>query len=196
MNRTTTMIGKTIRRYEFLAITALVIIGGPAARAQQTNSANQADFANFQVISERNIFNPSRTARHRARGRQGPAADAFSLVGTMRYTKGIFAFFDGTTSEYKKVVENSGTIAGYKVTDITPSSVKLASGGKQFTMKMGTQMRREEKGAWQLVASSELPAETTDTVDSASTEPAANDSSTEGNDVLKRLMQQREQELQ
>jgi hypothetical protein len=47
-----------------------------------------------------------------------------------------------------------------------------------------------------LVASSELPADATETLDSASVEPAGNDSSTEGNDVLKRLMQRREQELQ
>jgi len=123
-------------------------------------------------------------------------ADAFSLVGTMKYAKGTFAFFDGTTSAYRKAVQNAGTIAGYKVTDITPTSAKLANGDKQLTIKIGAQMRREEKGPWQLVASGELPAATTETVDSASTEPASNDSSTEGNDVLKRLMQQREREQQ
>jgi hypothetical protein len=187
---------KAFRPWKILAIAALAITAGPATRGQQTNVTNQADFANFQVISERNIFNPSRTARHRKRSQQEPGGDAFALVGTMQYAKGRFAFFDGTTSEYRKAVENAGTIAGYKVTDITPKSVKLASGDKQLTMKIGTQMRREEKGAWQLVASSELPADTTETVDSASAEPAANDSSTEGNDVLKRLMQQREKELQ
>jgi len=196
MNRKPTIIRKAFCAWKTLAITALVITDGFAARAQQTNGAGQADFSSFQVISERNIFNPSRTGRHRGRGRHEPAADAFSLVGTMHYAKGTFAFFDGTTSEYRKAVENAGTIAGYKVTDITPTSVKLASGDKQLTMKMGTQMRREEKGAWQLVATSELPADTTETVDSASAEPAGNDSSTEGNDVLKRLMQRREQELQ
>jgi len=196
MNRKPTIIRKALRAWKILAITALVITAGPATRAQQTNVTNQADFTNFQVISERNIFNPSRTARHRNKGSQEPEADAFSLVGTMHYAKGTFAFFDGTTSEYRKAVQDAGTIAGYKVTDITPTCVKLASGDKQLTMKIGTQMRREEKGAWQLVASGELPADTTDTVDSASAEPAGNDSSTEGNDVLKRLMQQREKELQ
>jgi hypothetical protein len=94
----------------------------------------------------RGIFSTRTAPRGIERGRPQPVADAFSLVGTMSYAKGTFAFFDGTTSEYRKVVENAGTIAGYKVTDITPSSVKLASGGKQFTMKIGTQMRREEKG--------------------------------------------------
>jgi hypothetical protein len=196
MNRKPTIIGKTFRLWKILSIAALVMIGGFTARAQQTNRASQADFSSFQIISERNIFNPNRTARHRRGNRPQLVADAFALVGTMSYTKGTFAFFDGTSSDYRKVVQNAGTIAGYKVTDITPSAVKLANGDKQLVMKVGTQMRREEKGSWQLAATSELPVETVENADAAAAESAASDSSNEGNDVLKRLMKQREQELQ
>ncbi len=196
MNRKTTTIGKTFRPWEILAIAALVVTGGFTTRAQQTNRAAEADFSKFQLISERNIFNPNRTARHKRGGRTQPVADAFSLVGTMSYAKGTFAFFDGTSSEYRKAVQNAGTIAGYKVTDITPTTVKLANGDKLLVMKVGTQMRREEKGSWQLVATGELPVDTTENADAASAEPAASDSNNEGNDVLKRLMKQREQELQ
>jgi len=196
MNWKPTIIGKTLRAWKILAITALVMAGGFTAHAQQTNRTSEADFSNFQVISERNIFNPNRTARHRRGNRSQPVADAFSLVGTMSYAKGTFAFFDGTSSDYRKAVQNAGTIAGYKVTDITPSAVKLVSGDKQLVMKIGTQMRREEKGSWQLASTSELPVETTESADAPTTEPAASDSSNEGNDVLKRLMKQREQESQ
>ena len=188
--------GRKFRSWKILAITALVMAGDFTARAQQTNRASQADFSSFQVISERNIFNPNRTARRRRGNRTQPAADAFALVGTMSYAKGTFAFFDGTSSEYRKVVQNAGTIAGYKVTDITPTAVKLANGDKQLVMKVGTQMRREEKGSWQMAATSELPVETVENADAAAAESAASDSSNEGNDVLKRLMKQREQELQ
>ena len=196
MNRKPTIIGNTRRPWKILAITALVMTGGFAARAQQTNRASEADFSSFQVISERNIFNPNRTARHKRGNQPQPVADAFSLVGTMSYAKGTFAFFDGTSSEYRKVVTNAEAIAGYKVTDITPSTVKLANGDKQLLMKVGTQMRREEKGSWQLAATSELPVETTENADAAPAEPSASDSDSGGNDVLKRLMKQREQELQ
>jgi len=196
MNRKLTTIRKTLRARKILAIVAFVTIGGFAARAQQTNRTSRADFSNFQIISERNIFNPDRTARHRHGDRPQPVADAFSLVGTMSYAKGTFAFFDGTSSDYRKVVQNAGTIAGYKVTDITPTAVKLANGDKQLMMKVGTQMRREEKGSWQLAATSELPVETIENADTATAEPSASDSDSGGNDVLKRLMKQREQELQ
>jgi len=196
MNRKPTSIGKVIGPWKILAITALAMAGGFTARAQQTNRVSAADFSSFQIISERNIFNPNRTARHRRGNRPQPVADAFSLVGTMSYTKGTFAFFDGTSSDYRKVVQNAGTIAGYKVTDITPTAVKLANGDKQLVMKVGTQMRREEKGSWQVVATSELPVETTENADATPAEPSASNSDSEGNDVLKRLMKQREQELQ
>jgi hypothetical protein len=196
MNRKPTIIEHVRQRWTILAIVTLALAGGVTARAQQTNNTSQADFSNFQVISERNIFNPNRTARHKRGNRPQPVADAFSLVGTMSYAKGAFAFFDGTTSDYRKVVQNAGTIAGYTVSEITPSAVKLTSGDKHLVLKVGTQMRREEKGAWQMAATSELPVDTTENAEAASAEPAASDSSNEGNDVLKRLMKQREQELQ
>lgn len=196
MNRRPTIIRKTLCLRKALAIAALVMAGSFSVRAQQTNRTSETDFSNFQIISERNIFNPNRTARHRRGNHPQPVADAFSLVGTMSYAKGTFAFFDGTKSEYRKVLQNAGTIAGYKVTDIMPTAVKLASGDKQLVMKVGTQMRREEKGTWQLAANGELPVATTETADAASAEPAASDSGSGGNDVLKRLMKQREQELQ
>jgi hypothetical protein len=196
MTSKSTIIVKTLRARKILAITALVVAGRFTAGAQQTNHTSQADFSSFQIISERNIFNPNRTARHKRGDRPQPVADAFSLVGTMSYAKGTFAFFDGTRSDYRKVVQNAGTIAGYKVTDITPTAVKLANGDKQLMMKVGTQMRREEKGSWQLAATSELPVETMENADTATAEPSASDSDSGGNDVLKRLMKQREQELQ
>jgi hypothetical protein len=196
MKRNSTFIRRVFRHEKTLVIVALAIANAIAAPAQQTNRTSAADFSSFQVIGERNIFNPTRTARHRHDSRSRAVADSFSLVGTMTYAKGTFAFFDGTTSQYRKALQNSGTIAGYKVTDITPTTVKLINGDKELVMKVGAQMRREEKGSWQLVATGELPADTVESTDAAPAETATSDSSNEGNDVLKRLMKQREQELQ
>jgi hypothetical protein len=66
-------------------------------------------------------------------------------------------------------------------------------------MKVGAQMRQQGKGEWQLADSGELPATTTGNETPATDEtPAASPASGSGsepNDVLKKLMQQREQEL-
>jgi len=182
-----------------VAIAAFVMMGCVAAFAQQRTRPRG------RIIR---ISNSSGTETSliptviRARGDHsaenvGPQADAFSLVGTMSYAKGTFAFFDGTSSEYRKALQLDDAIAGYKVTEITPNAVKLQAADKRVEMKVGTQMRKETEGGWQLVGQAELPANSAQ--DSAgsekSSDSAGSSSGGEVNDVLKKLMQQREQEL-
>ena len=175
---------------------ALALARSFTASAQETNRVNQTDFSSFRIISQRNIFDPNRTARHRDRsGQSRKAADAFFLVGTMSYDKGHFAFFDGTRSEYRKVLQSTGAIGDYQVAEIQPNSVKLEAGGRQVEMKVGTQMERQDAGGWQLVANSELPSAAVDNTTSTANDTANPPSSGEVNDVLKKLMQQREQEM-
>jgi hypothetical protein len=187
---------------KWISLGLALATGWPAA-AQETNAVAATDFSAFRVISQRNIFDPTRTARRRSTERASSsrpqAADAFSLVGIMSYGKGDFAFFDGTNSEYRKIVEPAGQIAGYTVAEITPSTVKLTNQQRLVEMRVGSQLRRNDDNGWQLVASAELPAVTPATENAAS--PAATDSptggsaATEPNEVLRKLMQQREQEL-
>ncbi len=195
MNVNSTRTRLSFRCWKAWVVVAVAMANGFAAPSQETNRTGQADFSAFQTIGERNIFNLNRTARRRGRNQKQQVGDAFCLVGTMSYEKGAFAFFDGTGSEYRKVLQKAGAIAGYKVLEITPTSVKLEIGGKQVTMKVGTQMRHEDRGDWQLVANSELPVSPAEDVAPADGDTTSNSSSDEPNDVLKRLMQRREQEL-
>jgi hypothetical protein len=183
------------RCWKIWAVVALAMANWFATPAQETNHVGQADFSAFRAISEKNIFNLNRTARRRGRNQTRQANDAFYLVGTMSYEKGTFAFFDGTGSEYRKILQKAGAIAGYQVMEITPTSVKLETGGKQVTMKVGTQMHHEDQGGWQLVANSELPVNPAEDVVPADGDTTSSSSSGEPNDVLKKLMQRREQEL-
>jgi len=176
-----------------------------SAFAQTTNTTSRVDYSNFRVIADRNIFNPNRVARYyRSERRESnpnrTGGDYFSLVGTMLYQKGSFAFFDGTSSDYKQVVEPGAAIAGYTVKEILPKSVKLVANGKETEMKIGAQMRRED-GHWQLLGPSEWTppaAETASAASATSTTTTASvpdtGSGPEVNDVLKRLMEKREKE--
>jgi hypothetical protein len=148
----------------------------------------------------------------------------------MSYEKGLFAFFDGTSSDYRKVLKTQDAIAGYKVMDIAPNQVKLASGTNEVTLPVGMQMRRKEEGGWTLSTRAEAdsprpiqstaartispttaPAGEPQTV-ASNTEPAIvvidgqpeniatnvepqTASGGSENDVLTRLRQRREQEL-
>ncbi len=120
----------------------------PLAKASTpTNSASPLDFSAFQLITERNIFDPNRMP-HSAPAAQAKIADAFSLVGTMSYAKGDFAFFDGTSSDYKKVLKPSESIAGYTVLAVSPDFVKLTRDNQQLELPVGRQMRRQDDGSW------------------------------------------------
>jgi hypothetical protein len=183
-----------------VALAAGFLLAGFFSGAEQADRSATTDFSSFQIIAQRNIFNPdrypqmSRTPHHARAG-----APAFSLVGTMDYRKGMFAFFDGTSSDYAKALQPGGIIAGYTVSKIMLDGVELQAAGKKIEMKVGQQMRQESEGVWQLGAQSELPATEVESENStsASDETSASSpaSSSAPNDVLKKLMQQREQEL-
>jgi len=135
-----------------------------SAATQPTNApARGLDFASFQIITNRNIFNPRRSARYTPpteRPASAPAAkvDYFALVGIMSYEKGPFAFFDGSAPEYRKVLKQDDTIAGFKIAEIAPAQVKLASPTNQIELAVGKQLRREEGGNWMVFDGPEPPA--------------------------------------
>jgi len=129
------------------------ILSGWSAAPEITGPA-RLDYSSFRIINERNIFNASRSgwaAPDPREERRPSRVEAFTLVGTMAYRKGPFAFFDGTSSEYRKVLPPGGTIATYKVAEITNSSVRLETDTNQFELKVGAQLRREDEGPWQMV---------------------------------------------
>ena len=179
----------------------LLLLQGMFVHAQATNSVPRPtsrapsgpDFSSFKILTERNIFDPNRSGRS-ARGSatpvKQPKVETFTLVGVLTSEKGRVAFFDGSSPDYKKVVNVASTIAQYKVKEIAANYVKLDLDGKEIKLAVGMQMRREDAGEWRPMAgpvASLLPNPT------ASGESAG--SADEDNDVLRKLMQKREQEL-
>jgi hypothetical protein len=195
----------------FLALAA-VLAGGAGAFAQSNGVPGDTDYAKFsQFVTDRNIFDPGRqphfyspTTRPRTRTRtRSTSAPALTLVGTMSYEKGMFAFFNGNSSDLKKALQAGEKIADYTVVDISPNRVKLetADKKKQFEMKVGDAMR-QVNGRWVFAGADEVSSETSSTETTASpasgesAAPATPSSASEPNDVLKRLMQLREKENQ
>jgi len=178
----------------------------PPNAVAKNGSASAVPFDTFKIISQRNIFNPNRYA-----GRQGgprnprqiARAPGFVLVGTMIYAKGSFAFFDGTDAQYKKVLKPSDTIADYRVAEIGPSYVKLETNGTQTQLDVGMQMK-ELDGKWELAEGTESLGKSSDNPGGVSTSETTNEAGSETSSgggssadaILRRLMQQREKELQ
>lgn len=219
-------------------VALLLAAAGISATAQPTNrppdtnapphveatAPRQLDEAAFRLIAERNIFNANRSGGQVRLATRRPArVESFSLVGTLAYEKGAFAFFEGSSSEFTKVAKPDSVIAGYKLVDIYPGSVKLEADGKQIELLIGSQMRREDAGTWQMAQgggsaesesvsppgrngedsgrssrsrrnSDSAPGRSELPVPAGKTPATAAPSSAEQSEILKRLMERREKE--
>lgn len=139
-------------------IAAAALLAGFLAQAQNDAPAKALDFSAFRIISDRNIFNPNRYATS-GRSNYHPTSatrrtPSVSFVGTLSYsegeTPGEYAFFDGTSYDYRKVLKQDDTIVGYKISAITPDSVTLTQDTNRIVLKMGMQLRDDGSGHWYL----------------------------------------------
>jgi hypothetical protein len=167
---------------------------GRSGSGDTNSSPTSLDYSAFRLVADRNIFDPNRAPRNTVRpSTERKTVDAFTLVGTMSYEKGIFAFFDGTSSDYKKAVKPEETIAGYKVSAISADSVKLTQSTNVVELSVGTQMRRQENGTWERSNKSESYGATAANAAASQSAPSSAPSGAES-DVLKRMMMRREKE--
>lgn len=155
------------------------------------------EFTAYQLVAQRNIFNPNRSRRSSRSGgdseKPAPRVDVIALSGTMSYTRGTFAFFDSSSSEFKKVLKPGEAIAGYTVKEIAQNHVQLEKESALFELKVGQQLRREEEGAWAVISSASI----TTSQNSTPTEDSASASANSGegpSEALKRLLEQRKKE--
>jgi hypothetical protein len=200
-------------RLAWLAVLGVAVVGltataQPTNRPTPTNAPPHVepappplvDEASFRIIAERNVFNASRSGGSvRLASRRPASVESFTLVGTMAYAKGAFAFFEGSSSEFTKVVKAAGIIAGHKLSDIFAGSVKLEADGKSVDLPIGSQMRREDAGVWLVVAGvnggGSASGRSTTTEPSGEAPAAAAPATTAAqSEILKRLMERRAKE--
>ncbi|MEI7732092.1 MAG: hypothetical protein WCO56_21135 [Verrucomicrobiota bacterium] len=112
------------------------------------------NYSTFSIIGDRNIFNPNRTPRtvrtERREYRPAARGDYFALAGTMSYANGEYAFFEGTSPEYRRTLKVADSIGGFQLMGIGYNQVKLAAGSNSVKLTVGMQMNREDSGAWTL----------------------------------------------
>jgi hypothetical protein len=202
--------------FKFYLILAVLVAGGPAVLAQSNGVPGPADYAAFsRFITDRNIFDPTRQpytstgsryirprptrTRPRSTGMLG-----IQLVGTMDYEKGPFAFFNASSEEYRKALHPGDKLAGYTILEINDKAVKLETADKkELVMEIGDGLQPDSNGKWVFTKAEDfsgplgVPAAgrsggNESYSSSSSSTPATPPSASESNDVLKRLMEQRE----
>jgi hypothetical protein len=173
---------------------------------RETTSPSKAQgFDAFKLVYNRNVFDPNRRPSV-GPGRPPPKpkkVDGLALVGTMVYDKAAYAFFKGSEAQFQRALTVSNTIGGLKLIAITADGVKLCSASNAIIeLTLDKQLKRDDDGEWQL-SSSAVAFENADgssLAGGSSTErsPTASSvikSGAGADDIIKRLMQKREQEM-
>lgn len=199
-------IGRSVFGVRCSAFAALLLTAVSLHAQDGTNAAPvepaapeppKLDYNSFDLISTRNMFDPSRSPRRRETPQRQSQVDSFTLTGAISSDKGRYAMFESSSSAYHKTLKPSDTIAGYTIVDVSTNFVKLAASSNQFiTMYIGNQMRRRDGGPWALRVKSESGETETTPVPGASPDMAAKAATLNGaeSDALKRLLLKRMQE--
>jgi hypothetical protein len=145
-----------------IVLVALLAAQSFWASAQTNSTAAPLDYSTFSTfIAQRNIFDPDRvpnvpwTAPRSRPTIIQPVVrqpDSFSLVGIIGYGEGslagAYAFFDGSSMQYRKTTKLNGDIANFKVADIAADSVTLVSGTNKMVLGIGEQLHDGGGGNW------------------------------------------------
>jgi hypothetical protein len=149
---------------------------GTGSAASTNRVPRTLDFSDFRIIQDRNIFNPRRYARSsniERRETPRPArVDTITLTGTMSYEKGTYAFFDGSSSEYRKALKVKDRVGKLQIARIEPKQVVLREGDDNYELPVGYSLRREEGGAWKVSSAPESSTYAAAAVSSAPPNPS------------------------
>ena len=187
--------------FHFAAALVLLLAGNAGAQAAE----KVAGFDAFRLMRTKNMFDPNRRpARTETASAQRPApvrenkSSTLTLTGTMVTEGKVLAFFAGTRADYSKVLSVGGTIADCKITAIKATEVEMERGGKPGALAVGHQLQIEgapsDMPAEEPAAASAPGAAPADLAAPACT-PAAPASSNDKSDVLRRMMERREKEM-
>lgn len=150
---------RMLLRVAVLLLGALPAMGASKTRPEKPMKMDDG-FKPFAVITERNVFNANRHSdaapapAAAPKSVRPPKVEAFALLGTMSSERGAVAFFDGTSTSYRKAAETGDKLGNYTVAAIEHDRVTLTAGDRELCLPLKMQFRREGEGEWLLA---ELP---------------------------------------
>lgn len=193
-------------RQDFLALLAVLAgLAGAALRAEPAASNLQA----YSVVVQRNIFDRTRTAplRHTGDGTvraevaaaPRPVTESFALAGVALLEGTYTAVFRGNPASLAGSRQVGEAVGDWRVAAVDLEGATLVNGSEVRRLAVGVGLSHAPNEAWQVAET--LPAETAAPGPGSAPAAAATSSAVAGkpaadsNDVLKRMLQRRQQEL-
>jgi hypothetical protein len=166
------------------------------ASAQATVSG--AGYETFVLVQSRNLFDPDRRPprpQNTVRETTSPArSESLVLTGTLVQPTQALAFFGGSQPEHRQVRSIEEEVAGYTLVSITTAHVELEREGERLRLPVGQGLRREGEGPWEITTDVRRPDAASSSTPRAETQ-GGGASEDAPSDVMKRLMQRRQQEV-
>ncbi len=139
----------------FLLLVAACLTAGAASKPKPEKPVKADDgFKEFALIPQRNVFNANRSLTPvvppAPKAPRPPTVEAFALLGTMSSERGAVAFFDGTSSGYRKAAQTGDKLGAYTVVAIAHDRVTLKNEDREQCLPINMQFRREGEGEWLL----------------------------------------------
>jgi len=160
-----------------------------SATAPAVSPAASGGIEAFALVTDRNIFNPNRTARTRSAPEEKPVrTEEVALVGVVGFGQSTTAVFHSADPLLKGDAGPGGRLGDFTVVKLSPSAVERRPGERTFSLAGAQRLTRVEGGEW-TPSAAPLP-EARSRTEAAPVEVPANAS-----EVLKRLMKQREKQL-
>ena len=130
--------------------------GDPPARPS-TDTAAVPAFSQFQIIAQRNIFDPDRgiaSTNRPAIARRPSRVETFSFRGAAEVEgKGYDGFFAGDGAPASGVVDVNDKINGFTVQELNLDAVKLLDADHHVvTLEDQTGLTRRDGGPWTKIA--------------------------------------------
>lgn len=194
------------------ALLLMVLIAGAvlprAARAADAAApaAGGGSFEKFELIVQRNIFDPNRRAGRRAEDTSAttPVLDTIDLLGTIIEGGEAVAFTEGSNAENSRTLRLGETIANMKVAAISTEGLRMLAGDLTVEWPVGKRLARQEGQAWTVADSparpsasrpSFRPSRSGDRAGRGGSVQQGNTSNTNTADTLARMRERRKREM-
>jgi len=182
-------------RHPFTLMLLAFSMNGFAQNQSPHPPAKKMTYERFTMVRTRNIFDPDRVGNAPITSAPKPttptAADYAALTGTLVTADKVLAFFSGSRPEFNKVLALREEIAGATLTQITPNSIVIERAGKATTVTVGQTVPLDANAT-----PTAAPVNTAPTASTSASAPAANNPALANKeDIIRRMMEKRQQEL-
>ena len=204
----------------FIMLPSVFILSASAQEPAHPVPTGPLTYESFRLLHTRNVFDPDRrpvrpanTAATVATGH----ADYLALTGTLIDADKSYAFFSGSRTDFNKVLSVRDKIANATITQITPLNIVVERGGRSVSVAVGQTVPLDDRSApgpapsnqAEVTATSiDRPPSTADASASGAGAPAAPGSvpaagapgaakppASSKEEIMRRMMEKRQQDL-